>query len=171
MSTTERWEIIPGFERYEASTFGRIRNIATGRILKQYKPKAEKYKVMARWHVCLRMEGNKKPFHVYVHRLIGITFLPNPENLPCINHKDENGLNNHVDNLEWCTYAYNNRYGTVRDRNGHTIALYKDGEQIGVYGSYGILEEQTGLNRRCIQQVATNKAKSYRGYKAYRIPQ
>ena len=54
-------------------------------------------------------EGKSKK--ALVHRLVAEAFLENPENLPCINHKDENKLNNCVDNLEWCTIAYNNCYG------------------------------------------------------------
>lgn len=46
-----------------------------------------------------------------VHRIIAETFLSNDNNLPCVNHKDQNTKNNNVDNLEWCDYAYNNSYG------------------------------------------------------------
>lgn len=56
----------------------------------------------------------------YVHRLVAEAFIPNPDNLPCINHKDENGLNNNIDNLEWCDKAYNNRYGTSNARASET---------------------------------------------------
>lgn len=48
--------------------------------------------------------------------MVGFVFLPNPDNLPCINHKDENKSNNQVDNLEWCTIQYNNTYGTRLDK-------------------------------------------------------
>jgi hypothetical protein len=51
--------------------------------------------------------GNKK----YIHRLVAEAYLPNPENLPCVNHKDENPQNNSINNLEWCSYQYNNIYG------------------------------------------------------------
>ena len=53
---------------------------------------------------------------VLVHRFVSECFLPNPDNLPCINHKDEIKTNNCVDNLEWCDYKYNNNYGTHNKR-------------------------------------------------------
>lgn len=58
------------------------------------------------------LSGEKK--HKKVHRLVAEAFLPNPKNLPEINHKDENKHNNFVSNLEWCTSSYNKRYGTGR---------------------------------------------------------
>lgn len=60
-------------------------------------------------YVALYKEGKRKQENV--HRLVAMTFIPNPEELPCVNHKDENKLNNNVNNLEWCTAKYNNNYG------------------------------------------------------------
>lgn len=60
--------------------------------------------------VSLTKDGvNRK--HYFVHRLVAEAFIPNPDNLPVVNHIDENGLNNRIDNLEWCTQDYNTNYG------------------------------------------------------------
>lgn len=64
--------------------------------------------------VGLYKNGKYKPYNV--HRLVAITFIPNPTNLPVVNHKDEDKTNNNVNNLEWCTYEYNNNYGTKKER-------------------------------------------------------
>ena len=58
----------------------------------------------------------------YIHRLVAEAFIPNPDNLPVVNHKDENKLNFSIDNLEWCTYEYNRNYGTGIERMKETIA-------------------------------------------------
>ena len=65
----------------------------------------------------------------YIHRLVAETYLPNPENLPMINHKDENKTNNCLQNLEWCDCKYNNNYGTRNERYKKPILQYTlDGE-------------------------------------------
>lgn len=65
--------------------------------------------------------GNKKEFRL--HRLIAETFIPNPENLPQVNHIDEDKTNNTVDNLEWCTSSQNSNHGTRNERiRPHAIA-------------------------------------------------
>ena len=65
--------------------------------------------------------GLDKPKNCPVHRLVALAFIPNPNSLPCVNHKDENSLNNNINNLEWCTVAYNNEYGTRNERAKKTI--------------------------------------------------
>lgn len=64
--------------------------------------------------VILRKNGKNKKHRL--HRLVAQTFIPNPDNLPEVNHKDENKVNNKVENLEWCDKNYNTHYGTGYDR-------------------------------------------------------
>lgn len=71
-------------------------------------------------HYSVTLWKNGKPKKVQIHRLVASAFIPNPSNLPCINHKDENPANNCVDNLEWCTVKYNNNYGTAIERRVKT---------------------------------------------------
>lgn len=68
----------------------------------------------------LRQHKNHK--YIFIHRLVAKTFIPNPNNLPIINHKDNNPLNNCIDNLEWCTQSHNvkyaYKYGNAKPTNG-----------------------------------------------------
>lgn len=61
---------------------------------------------------------------LYVHRLVAYNFIPNPDNLPIINHKDCNPSNNNVDNLEWCTYQYNATYNDAHIKRGKALSEY-----------------------------------------------
>ena len=70
------------------------------------------YKGYLRLNLC--KEGKQKPFKV--HRLVAQAFIPNPNNFPQVNHKDENKENNCITNLEWCTNEYNHNYGTRNKR-------------------------------------------------------
>ena len=56
-----------------------------------------------------------------IHRLVAEAYLDNPDNLPCVNHKDENTTNNCLNNLEWCTYKYNRTYGTAIERQAENM--------------------------------------------------
>lgn len=66
---------------------------------------------------------------VYVHRIVAEAYIPNPQNLPFINHKDEDKTNNFVTNLEWCTEQYNSTYGTAREKQANAIRGRKQSEE------------------------------------------
>lgn len=105
----EIWKDVVGYEsRYKVSSTGRIYSIRAGRILKTCISN-KGYEL-----ACLRGDDGKRSQKT-VHRLVATAFLDNPDNLPIINHKDENKLNNSVDNLEWCTFEYNNSYGKMEN--------------------------------------------------------
>lgn len=74
------------------------------------------------WRVILLNKKSGKQVSQYVHRLIATYFIPNPNNYPVVNHKDENKLNNNIDNLEWCTVTYNNTYNNIHMERGKRIS-------------------------------------------------
>lgn len=119
----EIWKDVVGWEAfYEVSNFGNVRgkekivkNVNGVRKLDRLiprRPLKPQSNHLGYKSVNLYMDSKmtKKP----IHRLVSEAFLPNPENKPCVNHKDFNPSNNHVDNLEWCTYQYNYDYSKER---------------------------------------------------------
>ena len=109
----EVWVDILGNSKYFVSNYGRIKN-AKGQIMTQA---TDKY-----GYKMLNLYYDGKHRTKKVHRLVAEAFIPNPNNLPCINHKDENKQNNNVDNLEWCSVAYNNDYGNRQERRKEKIS-------------------------------------------------
>ena len=71
---------------------------------------------------CVHMSdtSGKSPC-LYLHRVVALNFIPNPNNYPIINHKDQDPSNNNADNLEWCTYLYNNTYGDAMERRINSL--------------------------------------------------
>lgn len=105
------WRDIPGYEgRYQVSNVGDVRSLWmwSGN---HYKAREHPYPIAQHptttgyRMVPLSYDGNIK--HCKVHRLVAMAFIPNPDDKPYINHKDGNPLNNHVENLEWCTQKEN----------------------------------------------------------------
>lgn len=121
----EEWRDIKGYEElYQVSNLGRVKSMdrsikrvingkevlfqLPSRILFQWKNSKGYYSVVI---------GSKADRKTYkVHRLVAEAFIPNPSNLPQVNHKDEDKSNNRVDNLEWCTNKYNCNYGTYKSK-------------------------------------------------------
>ena len=114
----EIWKDIQNYEgSYQVSNYGRVKSLSrvdsrgnkrNEKILKGRKNRQGYY------DVALCKNGKRK--YCRINRLVAEAFIPNPNNYPITNHKDENPSNNHVDNLEWCTYKYNNNYGTCIKR-------------------------------------------------------
>lgn len=118
----EEWRDVPGFSNYKVSSLGRVKSLSRminaklgskrsipERILKQTLDRNGYYIVGIYKEV---NNGNPKLF--FVHRLVAISFLPNPLNLPTVNHIDLNTQNNHLDNLEWASNRYQMEHRLLR---------------------------------------------------------
>lgn len=118
------------------------------------------------YYVSLSKNNIQKSYRV--HRLVAKHFIPNPNNFPEVNHKDENKLNNSVDNLEWCTNYYNQNYGTHQQRaarsNGRPVLKVKDGKILEEYYSAREAARQNGLNQGNLTRVCQGKCKTLGGY-------
>ena len=181
----EEWLPVIGWEgKYWVSSFGRVK----GRVkeLKQWKNK-NGYCTVA-LEKGSKKDGSRVSKFANVHRLVAIAFIPNPNNLPQVNHIDENPSNNSADNLEWCTAKYNMNYGegakTRHLKINYNAPVYKEfgqrvkpifslpvvqitmaGEFVKKYPSDMEAARQTGIDRAHINAVANNKRNSAGGYK------
>ena len=110
ISIQPKWKDIIGYENeYQINQFGEIRTLKDSPKLKKYnvlKPQINK----RNGYVYQMLYKNGKEKLLRVHRLVAMAFLPNPNNLPQVNHKDGNKQNNSVDNLEWCEQSYNMKH-------------------------------------------------------------
>lgn len=171
-SKEEIWKSVKGYEGlYEVSNFGRVRslprNTTSGKILKPVKTKEGYLRV----DLSKKGRGNLS----FVHRLVAETFLDNPDNLPCVNHRDENPLNNRVENLEWCTHLYNMNYGTRNERIGisnkngklsKTVYQYTlDGEFVREWESTSEIQRQTGWWNGNISNCCLGRTKTAYGFR------
>jgi len=112
----EIWLDIANYEgKYQVSNIGNIRSINYHRSGVDKLMKTQKLN-NGYYSVGLTLNGVTKRF--LVHRLVAEAFIPNPDKLPQVNHKDEDKSNNIVDNLEWCTFEYNLYYGSHFQRCG-----------------------------------------------------
>lgn len=106
----EVWRNVDGYvDLYKVSNTGKVLSLHTSKILKPFSKKGYQY-------VNLYKTGDGKKKDFAVHRLVATAFLPNPKNLPDINHRSEVRDENDVTNLEWCSAQYNNTYGSRVER-------------------------------------------------------
>lgn len=160
---TEIWKTIKDYPNYQVSNLGRVKSLNYGKekILKNNKDKDSYFQI------ALSKEGKVKVFKV--HRLVASAFLPNPDNLPQVNHKDENKTNNCVDNLEWCTGRYNNNYGTHNERMAKAKSLSilqftKQGEFVKKWSSAMQVERELKFYQGNISKCCKGKYKSVYGF-------
>lgn len=166
----EQWRKINGFENYMISSLGRVKSLPRGmfnggKIKERFlKPGINKHGYCS---VSLCEKG--KITQCKIHRLVAMAFIPNPNGLPIINHKNEIKTDNRVENLEWCDYSYNVNYGGCVeklkkikyhpiiqiDKNRNFVTTFQSAKQAG---------RDLGLDYRSICKCANGKQKTCGGY-------
>lgn len=173
----EIWKDIPGYESlYQANNYGEIKSFPRKYSIHK-KPFIMKQRNNYKGYAVVTLCKNGIQKNKIVHRLIAQTFIPNPNNLPQVNHKDGNKQNNNVNNLEWCDNSYNqlhanrmglnkNRIKRVREVCFKPVIQYDlDGNEIGRYSSLREASSKTGCNYKAMSLCALGKIKTSGGYK------
>ena len=162
---TEEWKRIVIDDEvwdYEVSTWGRVKSLNQGRT---GKTKILKQTENEDGYLFVNLHKNRKKKKCYVHRLVAIAFIPNPQNKPTVNHKDEDKHNNHVDNLEWATMKEQVSHGTRTERSAKTQGKRVRCIETGViYDSTMEVERQTGLSHSTIVGCCKGKRKTCGGF-------
>lgn len=162
----EIWRDIEGFgDCYQVSNRGIVKSLKFGkeRIMKARKNKSGYLSVV------LYKDGKKK--QLIVHRLVAQAFIPNPYNLPQVNHKDEIKSNNMVENLEWCSRSYNINYGSRTKRMVESNTNHpKKSKQVlcvetgKIYPSTNQVQRELGFYQTNISAACLGKYKQAYGF-------
>lgn len=152
MEKIEVWKDVVGYEGlYQVSSFGRVKRLKNGkeRILKPI--------LHCSGYLYVNLFKNKIHEGFRVHRLVAMTFIPNLNDLPQVNHKDENKMNNHAENLEWCDAKYNTNFGTRTKKAAEKLTNGKlsrkinqytlDGEFVQTWPSMRQVERELGISQ------------------------
>lgn len=165
---------IEGYEGlYQVSNLGNVKSLNYGRTGEEciLKPAND-----GKGYLFVNLCKNGKPKKYYVHRLVALAFLLNPDNLKEINHKNEDKKDNCINNLEWCTHKYNSNYKTrnqrmieTKNKNGSLgekpiIQYTKKGVEVGRYSGINEASRQTGIPFSNICKCCKGKLKSCGGF-------
>ncbi len=180
----EEWKVVPGYDgRYEVSSLGRIRSYANARWGNRPNAKIMKVKQIPVGYLQVNLckpKGGGKAVSGLIHRLVAEAFIPNPDNLPVVNHKDGNKTNNRADNLEWVT-ASENSFHAVRTglkkpsqhqkevaakrQSVPVVMLSLDGEKISVFESGKQAALAVGADISAVTKCCRGKLKKTKGYR------
>ena len=162
---TENWKAIAGYEGlYEVSDLGRVKSLWYGKE-KILKPRETHGGYL---HVCLCKDG--KVEQPKIHRLVAEAFIPNPNNLETVNHKDEVKTNNVASNLEWMSVKDNINYGTHNKRVAESLSKQVQMldkytcELLATFPSTHEAKRVTGINQGHISSCCIGRRKSAGGY-------
>lgn len=163
---TEDWADIKGYEGlYQVSTLGKVKSLPRHGTYSE--PHILKVSSDGNGYLQVGLCKNSIYKSHKVHRLVATAFIPNPNNLPEVNHRDENKHNNRVSNLEWCNRNYNVNYGSRTNKTKKPVTqLTKSGETLATYESLTKVKEALKIsNISNISNVCKGKRKSAYGYR------
>jgi len=156
-SPVELWLKHPDIKKIEVSSFGRVRTL--------------KGHCYANWidvdgYMKVKFRVNGKIVTKKVHRLVAETFIPNPNNLPQVNHKDNDRTNNNVSNLEWCSSAYNNQYRVKfgKSQGVPVLAVNLKTHEVSKFPSQAEAGRTLGVKQTNITGVVKGRLKQAGGY-------
>lgn len=173
---TEEWRDVVGWEGYyQVSNLGRVRSldrkaVNSAGVMHHTKGKILSSSKVGHSYNKTIFSANGRKETPRICRLVATAFIPNPDNLPQVNHKDENTGNDCADNLEWCDSKYNMNYGTATKRRGlktrKSVNQYSlDGTFIHCWDSIKDAEKHTGVYHSHISACCKGKLKTSGGFK------
>ena len=178
----EEWKDVVGYEGYYmVSSYGRI--LSLGRLVryhtytKMIEPCIKQQHKGRNGYFSVTFKRNGKKKCISVHRLVAIAFVPNPNNYPCIDHINDNKIDNRAFNLQWCTHKFNNskehhRIAESLSQRGKILTsirkpivqLSTNGELVRIFPSMTDADLK-GFQHSAIHRVIHNKLKTHRGFK------
>ena len=167
----EIWLPIEEYENlYEVSNLGRVRSLehtVTNKngVTRKVPGKILKPGTQQNGYLTVNLSKNGIYRTYYIHRLVSSEFLPNPDNLPQINHLSEDKLNNSVENLEWCTAKENINYGTRNKRISEKLSKQVLCVELNqIFPSINKAAKQLGLKPGNLGHVLAGRSKTAGGY-------
>ena len=159
----ERWEKLPGYENVLVSNLGRVQ--VNNKLKKQIVDKDGYYRVGI---------GNNIKSNQPVHRLVAKTFIPNPDNLPVVDHINGSKTDNRACNLRWCTVAQNTKWGydlghTSNPNTFFAMALNVETREATIYPSQAEMARQLGITSQDISTVIDDPKHTRKGYMFFRL--
>lgn len=181
----EEWSDVVGWEGlYQVSNFGRVKSLSKRIVYKDGRVYIHPSRIMKNQKIStgyrsVMFYGASGKKQYYVHRLVAETFIPNPNNLGDVNHKDGCKTNNILSNLEWCSrsdnikHAYKNGLSwvhmdeAIKERSRPVIQYAPSGKIIAEYASASKAARANGCNQGQISRYCRGENKKYRAYKGY----